>query len=477
MVDFLNTISGYIWGMPLVILAVFTGVLFTLQTRCLQVRRLRSMTSALFENDKTTTGISSFQALAVSIATRVGTGNVAGVATAIAIGGPGSVFWMWLIAFFGAATGFYEATLAQIYKEKVGDEYRGGSSFYIEKGLGSKLFASIFAISFVLAFSLATPGIQTSELASSMQNAFGIPALATGIIMAVLVGVVVFGGVKRIARVAEIIVPFMAILYVLLALYIIGKNISLVPEVFSLIFSSAFGANATFGGIIGSAIILGVKRGIYSNESGQGTTTPFAGAAEVTHPVKQGFVQAFSVYIDTLIVCSATAFIILISGLYNVSDGEGGYLKNALGEVNAGSTFTQYAVDSAIPGFGFEIVAIVLVFFVFTTLIGNYYAGEVHAGYLEEKTKQKWIIQVYRLIVLATIVTSTLYKATTAWTLGDIGLGIMSWINFIALLLLSRIVYKTLKDYELQLKEGKEPVFNPQALGIKNASFWEERLK
>lgn len=476
MADLISNISSLIWSTPLIILAVGTGLYFSISTRFLQVRHFKDMVILMLDNKKDKTGVSSYQALTMSIANRVGTGNIAGVATAITIGGPGAVFWMWLIAFLGAATSFAESTLAQIYKVKDGDEFRGGSSFYIEKGLGFKKLAIMFAIAMVLSKGFGSPSVQSNALTGALSNAFGISKVLVGVLCAIAVALIIFGGVKRIAKVAEIVVPFMAIGYVIVASVVIFANINDIPGIISLIFSSAFGLEASFGGILGAAIAWGVKRGIYSNEAGQGTAPPFAAAANVSHPAKQGLVQGFSVYIDTIIVCSATAFIILLTGMYNVEDGKGGYIYQGLGSnVEAGAIYAQSAVDTFLTGFGTPFIAIALLFFSFTTILGNYYAGEVHAGYLQEKMGKKWIVPILRVGVLFSIISSTFYTAKTAWALGDIGIGLMAWINFIAILLLSKIVLRTLKDYEEQKRNGLDPVFNPIKIGIKNADYWEAR--
>lgn len=476
----IHTIVGYIWSTPMIVLAILVGLYFSLASGFLQLRKFREMLSLVFEDDKSGTGISSFQALAISIAARVGTGNIAGVATAIAVGGPGAIFWMWVIAFVGSATAFAESVLAQIYKERTGNEFRGGTAFFIEQGLHSPFFGMVFAVVVVFAMGFAAPGVHSSELASAIEVAFGVNPLITGVVVAFFVGIVIFGGIKRIGRVAEYVVPFMAIVYILAAAIIIGMNIGKLPAVIALIVKSAVGADAAFGAILGSAISWGVKRGIYSNEAGMGSAPPFAAAASVSHPVKQGFVQAFSVYIDTMLVCSATAFMILITGAYNVADGAGGFIVQGLdATVDAGSTFTQAAVNAAFPGYGEAFVAIILIFFVYTTILGNYYTAEAHAGYIEGKlkSKQRWLITAVRLAILYTVVSSAVRAASLSWAIGDIALGLMTWMNLIAVILLRKPVMKALKDYEQQRARGVNPSFDPVRLGIRNADFWEHEFR
>ena len=313
----------------------------------------------MVRGSKSTAGVSSFQALSIALSGRVGTGHIAGVATAIFIGGPGAIFWMWLVAFLGSGSAFIESTLAQIYKRKEKGEYRGGPAYYIEKGFKNKnigkIYAIVFAVATILACGILLPGVQANSIASSINNAFDISNVWTGVALAVLLGLIIFGGIKTIANVTQYVVPFMAMAYILVAIIIMVMNYEKIPAVFSLIFSSAFGANATFGGIIGAMITIGVKRGVYSNEAGQGTGAHPAAAAEVSHPAKQGLVQAFSVYIDTLFVCSATAFMILVTGMYNVQGADGNLIvdggvysmQDGVKQVEGSAVYTQAAVDKA----------------------------------------------------------------------------------------------------------------------------------
>src|SRR5690625_1919339 len=323
MQEAVNFINSIVWSNELFILYLLSILYYSIHTRFLDVRLIKTMARLLFQGKSSNLGVSSFQAFVVAISGRIGTGNIAGVATAIAMGGPGAIFWMWVIAFVGASSAFVEATLGQIYKEVRGDQYRGGPAYYIEKGLGMRWYGILFAITTLVSMSFLLPGVQSNSIASGMQNAFSIPPLYTGIGVAVLLGFIIFGGIKRIGKTAEIIVPIMAIGYILVAVFILIINIQEVPAMIMLIIKSAFGLEASFGGIVGSAIAWGVKRGIYSNEAGQGTAPHAAAAAEVDHPVQQGLVQALSVYIDTMFVCTATALMILFSGMYNTEDGKG----------------------------------------------------------------------------------------------------------------------------------------------------------
>ncbi|HUH35643.1 MAG TPA: alanine/glycine:cation symporter family protein [Moheibacter sp.] len=472
-IDLLNSI---IWSNALVFLCIAGGLYFSIRTRFVQIRLLKTMGRELFKGRSSAKGVSSFQAFAIAISGRIGTGNIAGVATAIAIGGPGAIFWMWLIAFVGASTAFVEATLGQIYKEVRGGEYRGGPAYYIKKGLGMHWYAVLFAVVTMISCAFFLPGVQSNSASAALSYAFKIDPLYSGIGIAVLLGFIIFGGVKRIAKAAEIIVPFMAIGYILMAIVIISMNIPQIPAMFKLIFSSAFGVHSTFGGIIGSAIAMGVKRGLYSNEAGQGTAPHAAAAAEVEHPAQQGLVQAFSIYIDTIFVCTATALMILFSGLYNIEDGVGGFLHHALPGVDHGPEFTQNAIDSFFPGWGSGFVAVALFFFVFTTLMAYYYMAETNLNFMFKEKINPMALFILRMTLLGTIIFGSLNTSARAWDLGDIGVGMMAWFNFIAILLLQKPALTALKDFERQKKlKVKKYQFHPEKLEIKNAAAWIEK--
>ncbi|HCX76024.1 MAG TPA: sodium:alanine symporter, partial [Algoriphagus sp.] len=330
MEQIIYTLNDLIWSNALIVLCLGAGIYFSVRTGFVQIRYFREMIHLLFSGKSSKKGVSSFQAFALALSGRIGTGNIAGVATAIGLGGPGAIFWMWIIAFLGSASAYIEATLGQIFKEVKGGEYRGGPAYYIEKGLGIKWYAMLFAFVTIISMSFLLPGVQSNSIALSVNNAFDVPVEYTGGVVCLFLAMVIFGGIKRIGKVAEILVPFMAMGYVLLAIIIIGINITEVPTVLKLIVSSAFNQEAAYSAVFGSAIAWGVKRGIYSNEAGQGTAPHAASAAEVSHPAKQGLVQAFSVYIDTLFVCTATACMILFTGQFNVLHPDGGFLVENL---------------------------------------------------------------------------------------------------------------------------------------------------
>ncbi len=477
MEQIVTSINNVLWSQWVIYTILGIGLIFSILTRFLQVRLIKDMVKLMFQGKSSEAGVSSFQALSIALSGRVGTGNIAGVATAIAFGGPGAIFWMWAIAFIGASSAFIESTLAQIYKVKQDGQYRGGPAYYIEKGTGVKWFAVLFAIAALIAMSILMPGVQSNSIALGVKNAFGISPMVTGIAIIVLLGFIIFGGVKRIANVAQVIVPFMALGYILVSLVIVLMNITQLPSVISLIFKSAFALDSAFGGLIGMAISWGVKRGIYSNEAGQGTGAHPAAAAEVSHPAKQGLVQAFSVYIDTLFVCSATAFMILFTGMYNTTRPDGTFIVQNLKGIEAGPGYTQAAIESIFPGFGAGFVAIALFFFAFTTIMAYYYIAETNIAYLTRGNNSKWAMFLLKIVLLGATFYGAVKTAGLAWALGDTGLGIMVWLNVIAIVLLAKPAIKTLKDYEKQKKQGLDPVFDPTSIGIKNADFWEKEYK
>jgi AGCS family alanine or glycine:cation symporter len=487
MQEIVDSLNAVIWSPALVYLCLGAGLFFSLMTRFVQVRLFREMVHLLFSGKSSEKGISTFQALSVSLSGRVGTGNIAGVAAAIGFGGPGAVFWMWLVAFLGASTAYVESALGQIYKEVDEGQYRGGPAFYIEKAMGQKWYAWIFAITTIIATGMLLPGVQANSISTAAEVALGtgtiiptelgdisVTKIVTGTAVVFVLGVIIFGGVKRIAAFTQIVVPFMALGYIITACVVVALNISKLPDVIALIFTDAFTPMAGMGAAIG----WGVKRGIYSNEAGQGTGPHAAAAAEVQHPAQQGLVQAFSVYVDTLFVCSATAFMILITGAYNVHGIDGTFLIQQLPvELEANSpAFTQFAVDSMMPGVGKPFVAIALFFFAFTTLLAYYYIAETNVAYLKRSIKVPGMILGLKIVLMASVFYGAVRTANLAWGLGDMGVGLMAWLNIIAILILVAMgnpAMKALRDYESQRKLGvTRYTFDPEALGIKNAHFW-----
>ena len=508
----IEAVNGWVWSPALVGLCLVAGLYFSLRTRFVQVRRFGEMFKLLFGSagkDKKATGISSFQAFAMALSGRVGTGNIVGVATAIGFGGPGAIVWMWIIAFFGAGSAFVEATLAQIYKENHNGQFRGGPAYYIEKGLHSPFFASVFAVLAAVACGIFLPPVQCNGIALSCARSFGVDAWVIGILVAVLIGLVIIGGVKRIANVAQIVAPFMAMLYIVLAIVVLAVHWQVVPTVFMQMLRGAVGVNEVGGALLGSTIAWGVKRGIYSNEAGQGTGPIVAAAAKVSHPVKQGLVQAFSVYIDTLLVCTATALMILACKTYNIIDtvqqtpagAVVSYLQQNPGapEGEPGVFYTTGALGTVIgPRMGDMVISIALFFFAFTTIMAYYYYAETNLVYLFNRWRrrqyrrhpeqldslekadevfgddrgEKVVVWLLRTGTISAVFCGSLVGSGIVWTIGDIGVGAMAWINIVAILLLSPKALRSLKDYERQRRSGEEPKFDPKALGIKDLEYW-----
>lgn len=494
MQEFVDFLNGIIWSPILIYLCLGAGLFYSIATRFVQLRHFREMWRLLLSGKSSDQGISSFQALAVSLSGRVGTGNIAGVAAAIGFGGPGAVFWMWVVAFLGAATAYTESALAQIYKEEDEDgQFRGGPAYYIEKAMGQKWYAWVFAISTIFACGILLPGVQSNSIGNAVEAAFGpgemietaigtisFAKIVTGTVISIILSFIIFGGVKRIANFTQIVVPFMALAYIVVAFIIILLNIGQVPTVFAMIVGDAFTPMAGFGAAIG----WGVKRGVYSNEAGQGTGPHAAAAADVEHPAQQGLVQAFSIYIDTLLVCSATAFMIIITGAYNVHGGaEGVFLvQNLAANVGAnGPVFTQMAIESAMPGIGKPFIAFALFFFAFTTILAYYYIAETNVAYIRRTFKVPGLMFILKGVLVVATFYGTVKTANLAWALGDVGVGLMAWLNIVGILIvffLGRPALKALKDYEAQQKAGVTTfTFDPVKLGIKNADFWEKKLK
>jgi len=481
-----DNINAVIWSPALIYLCLAAGLFYTVLTRFMQVRLFGEMVRLLKSGKGSEQGISPFQALAVSLSGRVGTGNIAGVAAAIGFGGPGAVFWMWIVAIFGAATAYIEATLAQIYKEVDDGEYRGGPAYYIEKAMGQTWYAWIFAIATIVACGVLLPTVQSNAIGNAVVQTLGEGSIIstamgelsstkiiTGAVIVTILGFIIFGGVKRIANFAQVVVPFMALAYVITACVIIALNISELPGIIGMILGDAFTPMAGFGAAIG----WGVKRGVYSNEAGQGTAPHAAAAAEVDHPAQQGLVQSFSIYIDTLFVCSATAFMILITGMYNVPAAE---IFNVARDTSANSpAFTQMAIESVMPGIGNPFVAIALFFFSFTTLMAYYYIAESNVVYLRRFVKVPGAINILKVGLMLAVFYGTVKAANLAWGLGDIGVGLMAWVNIIGILIIffmGKPAIKALKDYEEQRKNGIDNFsFDPKKLGIKNAHYWEDK--
>lgn len=450
--DLILTFNDVLWTYILIAMLIIIGLYFTFKTKFVQFRNIKEMFRLLGDGAKSKDSkdtISSFQAFCISTASRVGTGNLAGVATAIAIGGPGAIFWMWLIALIGSASAFIESTLAQIYKEKDGSNFIGGPAYYMEKGLKKRWMGVIFAILITISFGLVFNSVQSNTIALSLNSSFGFNTKIIGLILTILTIIIIFGGVKRIADVSSVLVPIMAIAYILVALFIVLKNFTAIPSVLSLIFENAFGINQVVGGSIGAALMQGIKRGLFSNEAGMGSAPNAAATATVSHPVNQGFIQTLGVFTDTLIICSCTAFIVLLSGV--PLDGS---IK--------GIELTQLAVSSQVGSWGNTFISLCILLFAFSSIVGNYYYGEANIQFI---TNKKIYLSIYRISVALMVFFGSLVSMDIVWNLADVFMGLMAVINLIAIVLLSKIAFKALEDYTTQKKAGiKNPVFKSSSI-------------
>ncbi|STA99300.1 alanine/glycine:cation symporter family protein [Clostridium baratii] len=463
--DIILKFNDFLWTYILIALLLVLGAYFTIRTNFVQFRYLKEMFRLLgdgFSNKKEKGSISSFQAFCISTASRVGTGNLAGIAIAISVGGPGAIFWMWIIALIGAGSSFVESTLAQIYKEKNEDgSFRGGPAYYMQKGLNKKWMGVLFSVLITLAFGLVFNSVQSNTITESFNTAFGVNRLVIGIILTVLTALIIFGGIHRIAKVTEVLVPVMALAYIGIAVIILIMNATEIPSVLKLIVENAFGFKEVAGGTLGGALLLGIKRGLFSNEAGMGSAPNAAATANVTHPVKQGLIQTLGVFTDTLIICSCTAFIILLSGV----DYSG---PNA----STGIKLTQDALSSQIGPFGNTFIAICILLFAFSSIVGNYYYGESNIEFLNDK---KWFLFAYRVCVILMVLFGSVAKVDVVWNLADVFMGLMAIVNLVAIFMLSKYAFLALKDYTEQKKSGiKEPVFKASSIpGLKNAKEWE----
>lgn len=446
--EWIGRINDVLWTYILIAMLLGCALWFTLKTKFVQFRMIGEMVRLLGDStgrgDKQEKHISSFQAFAISLASRVGTGNLAGVATAIAVGGPGAVFWMWVIALLGASSAFVESTLAQLYKVKGKDSFIGGPAYYMKKGLKKPWMGMLFAVLITITFGFAFNSVQSNTICAAIEHAFGFSHIWMGNILTLLTLLIIFGGIQRIAKVSSILVPVMALGYVALAFIIVLLNITHLPGVIKLIVSHAFGWQQALGGTVGVALMQGIKRGLFSNEAGMGSAPNVAATAFVSHPVKQGLIQTLGVFTDTLIICSCTAFIILFSG------------APLDGSAN-GVQLTQQALNNEIGAGGGIFVAIALFFFAFSSIIGNYYYGEANIRYI---TRRKWIIYVYRILVGGMVLVGALSTLEFVWSLADITMGLMAICNLIAIAFLGKYAFRLLKDYRTQKEAGiKSPVF------------------
>ena len=464
---FVNTINEYLWGYILIVMLITIGLYFTFKTKFVQFRLFKEMFRLLGDgigsSEKKEGKISSFQAFCISTASRVGTGNIAGIAIAIVTGGPGSVFWMWLIALIGSASSFVESTLAQIYKIKDGKSFRGGPAYYMEKGLNKRWMGVIFSVLITLCFAFVFNAVQANTVSLAFNSAFGVDRAIMGVILSVLTALVIFGGVHRIAKITEIIVPVFAVLYILVSVFIVIKNITLMPGVIANIFTSALNFREMTVGIFAGTILTGIKRGLFSNEAGMGSAPNAAATAEVTHPVKQGLIQSLGVFTDTIIICSCTAFMVL---LYQ------DYATVGL----TGIELTQAALSHHIGSMGYIFIAVCIFLFAFSSIVGNYYYGESNLEFMFEN---KIVLNIFRAIVVGMVMFGSLAKIQIVWDLADLFMGLMAIINLIAIVMLGKYAFAALKDYESQKKAGiKEPVFDSSKIaGLEDLDIWNNKDK
>ena len=470
MENIINSLSDLLWG-QLVYVLLAVGIYFTLRLGLIQFRHFGHMFSVMKNSTKSdAAGISSFQALCTGLAARVGTGNIAGVAVAIYLGGPGAIFLMWLIAMIGMASAFVESSLAQLYKIKDDEgSYRGGPAYYMEKGLGQRWMGILFSLFLIACFGLAFNGVQANSISAAMLNAFDVPKWITGVGLAMISGIIIFGGLRGIARFSELVVPFMAVAYLLIAAVVVGMNAEKLPDVIMMIVRSAFGVEQAGAGALGytiaQAMLNGIKRGLFSNEAGMGSAPNTAATASPypPHPASQGYVQMMGVFIDTIVICTCTAFIVLLSNQYAPGNGV------------TGINLTQAALSEHIGNFGNTFIALAVFFFAFTSIVANYAYAENNLVFLEHNHPSR--LAIFRLCVLAMVIWGAVADLPIVWTLADISMAFMIITNVIALLLLSNTAIKLAKDYNQQRKEGKLPTFDanqyPELKGKIEPGVWD----
>ncbi|MDE7092652.1 MAG: alanine:cation symporter family protein [Muribaculaceae bacterium] len=456
--EIINSINDFLSTYILVALLLGAGIYFTIRLKGVQFTMIGEMFRLLVNsghkhddaaalNAPTGKRISSFQAVVVSLAARVGTGNIAGVAIAIVLGGPGAIFWMWVVALLGSANAFVESTLAQLFKIRGDHSYIGGPAYYIMKGIGKRWYANLFAILITITFSLAFSSVQSNTMAIALKSSFGVDSWIFGGICSVLTLAIICGGIQRIAKINEIIVPIMALMYIGLALYVVLTHITMFPHVMELIVENAFGFNQALGGTLGMAVIQGVKRGLFSNEAGEGSTPNAAATAAVSHPVKQGLIQTLGVFTDTLFVCSATAFIILCSGVFDSG--------------LTGIELTQRALENEVGNAAVIFVALAVIMFAFSSILANYFFGEANLRFINPSVKLRNIL---RVCVGGVVMIGAIVSLDVVWAIADITMALMALCNIIAIIILGRYSFLCLKDYRRQLKEGKDPVYHKSAI-------------
>ncbi|MGL5439922.1 MAG: alanine/glycine:cation symporter family protein [Filifactoraceae bacterium] len=460
--ELLGQVNDFLYGKILIALLIGTGLYFTFRTGFVQFRLFIESIRVISEKKHDEDSVSSFEALMISTASRVGVGNIAGVASAIAAGGPGAVFWMWIIAIVGSASAFIESTLAQIYKTKSGDEFRGGPAYYIEKALNSRGLGILFSILLILCFAYGFNGLQSHTITSAFEIYIGdgfresLWPLVIGAIIALATAYVIFGGMHRIGFISSYIVPIMAFVYLAMGIYITIRNFGVIPEVFNIILKEAFDIQAISGGFAGSCVVIGIKRGLFSNEAGMGSAPNAAATADVSHPVKQGLVQVFSVFIDTMLICTTTAFMILLTGAYKV-------------EGLSALPLVQEAVSSQVGNWGIHFITFSICTFAYSSIIGNYAYAESNIKFISDN---KQVLTIFRLSCIAMVLAGSLASFDLVWNMADVFMGFMAIENILVILILGNIAIKALKDYTDQKKLGKEPIFLAKNIGLDNTDVW-----
>lgn len=449
----INETNDILWTYILVVMLLGCAIWFSIKTKFVQFRMIGEMIRLLGDSTAKINGhekhISSFQAFAVSLASRVGTGNLAGVATAITVGGPGAVFWMWIIALLGSSSAFVESSLAQLFKIKGKHSYIGGPAYYMEKGLKKRWMGILFAVLITITFGFAFNSVQSNTMSAALQSAFAVDPVLSGAVISLLTLFIIFGGIHRIAAFSSVIVPIMAVGYIILALYVVLTNIGRIPDVISLIVGNAFGWHQALGGGVGAALMQGIKRGLFSNEAGMGSAPNAAATAHVTHPAKQGFIQALGVFTDTLLICSCTAFIILFS-------------KDSVGSGLDGIQLTQAALTNEVGSIGTIYIAIATLFFAYSSILGNYYYGEANIRFF---TSRRWPMLLYRILVVGMVMFGSLASLSLVWSLADVTMALMALCNLVAILLLGKYAFRLLDDYMAQKRKGiKSPEFHKESM-------------
>ena len=469
--DILTNINDVMYTYILIILLVAAGLYFTIRTKVAQFRLFGDGIKSMLDKADNKEGekkVSSFQALMISTASRVGTGNIAGIATAIATGGPGAVFWMWLMALIGGASAFVESTLAQIYKVKKPDgQYRGGPSYYMERALGKRWMGILFSILLIICFAYGFNGLQAYNMSSTLEYYIDdysntVVPMIVGIVLALATAFVIWGGAHRIGFISSVIVPIMAAVYILIGLVTMVMNITELPGVFKMIFESAFNFKAMAGGFAGSAIVIGIKRGLFSNEAGMGSAPNASASADVDHPVKQGLVQVISVFIDTILICSSTAMMLFVSGVQGIP-----------GELD-GIPFVQAAISENVGEWGIHFITFSIYAFAFSSVIGNYFYAESNILFIKDS---KLLLNVFRFTCVIAVFLGAQADFSLVWNIADITMGLMAIVNIIAIFLLGKVAFKALKHYEMKKKAGEDPVFYEDEVGLTGTVWTRDRKK